>query len=169
MKRKTIAGWGLGLIVLVALFALISFWRENWGANQTPGPVERFLAEWLLSGSRGTAAEVSNPLPATEANLAEGRQLYEKQCAFCHGADGTGTSMTGVQFYPPVPSLLPPQNQLTDGQMFYVMQRGIRYTAMPSFANALRDDQKWKVVLWARNLSQSSSRRDASPTTPRAP
>ena len=149
MNRKIIAGLGLALMGLVVVFALFSFWKENWAANQSPGPVERFLAEFLLSGSRNVE-EMANPVPPTEENFAEGGRLYEAQCAFCHGADGTGTDRTGVQFYPPVPSLAPPQNQLTDAQMHFVIQRGIRYTAMPSFANALSEDQIWKVVLWIR-------------------
>jgi mono/diheme cytochrome c family protein len=136
-------------------FALLSFWRENWAADQSPGPVERFLAGLLLSGSRNVE-EKANPVPPTEENLAEGGRLYEAQCAFCHGSDGTGPGQSGVQFYPPVPSLAPPQNQLTDAQMHFVIQRGIRYTAMPSFAKALRDDQIWKVVLWIRQRTNAN-------------
>lgn len=158
LGRKAIAGTGLVLLALAVLFALFSFWRENWAANQSPGALERFVAGLLLSGSR-SVEEVPNPVAASEPNLAEGRELYGKQCAFCHGKDGTGTDRTGVQFYPPVPSLAPPQNQLTDSQMHFVIQRGIRYTAMPSFANALSDEQIWKVVLWVRKLSRKDLQR----------
>ncbi|MBI4479259.1 MAG: cytochrome c [Acidobacteria bacterium] len=154
MKKKTIAGMGLAVTGLAVIFALISFWRANWGANQTPGAVERFLAGWLLSSSRYATAEIPNPLTPTEANLAEGQGLYEKQCAFCHGLDGSGSGSLRVQFYPPVPSLVPSPNQLTDSQMHFVVQRGVRYTAMPSFAKALTEDQIWKVVLWVRKLSE---------------
>ncbi|MBI3934027.1 MAG: c-type cytochrome [Acidobacteria bacterium] len=157
MKRKTIAGLALAMLCLVAVFAVFSFWRENWSAKETPGRLEQFFAEMLLRGSRGTVTELPNPVPASEANLLEGRDLYEKQCAFCHGQDGTASGHSGVQFYPPVPSLAPPQNQLTDSQMQSVMERGIRYTAMPSFAKALNEDQRWKVVLWVRQLSRPGS------------
>ena len=136
-------------MALIVIFALFSFWRENWAANQSPGAAERFLARLLLRNSR-SVVEMPNPVPPTAAALNEGRELYEAQCAFCHGADGTGKNLSGVQFYPPVPSLLPPQNQLTDSQMHFVIQRGIRYTAMPSFSNALSDDQIWKVIMWIR-------------------
>ena len=154
MRRKTVAGLGLVLMSLAAIFAVLSFWRENWAANQSPGAVERFLAQWLLSSSRAVE-EMPNPIPPTELNLAEGRELYERQCAFCHGSDGTGTGSSGVQFYPPVPLLAPLQNQLTDSQMHFVIQRGIRYTAMPSFANAMSEDQIWQVLLWVRNLANT--------------
>jgi len=154
--KKTIAGVGLALMGIAILFALVSFWRENWGANQTPGAVERFLAGWLLSGSRGQSVETPNPVPSSPENLTEGHDLYLKQCAFCHGEDGTGGGGSGVQFYPPVPSLLMPQNELTDSQMHYVIEQGVRYTGMPSFDKALNEEQIWKVVLWIRTLPNSA-------------
>jgi mono/diheme cytochrome c family protein len=149
LKRKAFAVLGLVLIALAAAFTLLSFWRENWAVNESPGAVERFLAGILLRSSR-SVQEIPNPVPLTDAALAEGLDLYEKQCTFCHGPDGGGPDSSGVQFYPPVPSLLSPQNQLTDSQMYFVVQRGIRYTAMPSFAKAMTDDQIWKVILWLR-------------------
>lgn len=166
MSRKTVAGAGLALLGLAVVLVLFSFWRENWAANQAPGRVEQWLAGWLLSGSRDVA-DRPNPLPATAANLAEGREIYEQQCAFCHGLDGRGAGQHGVQFYPPVPSLLPPQNQLSDSQMHYVIQRGIRYTGMPSFANILDSDEIWKVVLWVRRLATPPS--PPPPETPATP
>jgi mono/diheme cytochrome c family protein len=144
-----VAAAGLILMAVAVIFALFSFWRENWAANESPGAVERFLAGILLRSSR-SVEEIPNPVLLTDAALAEGLDLYKKQCAFCHGPDGSGPDSSSVQFYPPVPSLLPPQNQLTDSQMYFVVERGIRYTAMPSFAKALTADQIWKVILWLR-------------------
>ncbi|HWP84034.1 MAG TPA: cytochrome c [Terriglobia bacterium] len=169
MTRKTMAGLGLVMIAGLGAMALFSFWKENWAADQPPGAVERFLARWLLSGSR-TVPEIPNPLPPSETNLARGRSLYEKQCAFCHGLDGAGPGDSGVQFYPPVPSLVPPQNPLSDAQMHFVIQRGIRYTAMPSFAKALTEEEIWAVVLWLRHLNQPpAARRGTEPPPLAAP
>jgi mono/diheme cytochrome c family protein len=161
--KKTTAAAGLGIVALVLLFALVSFWQENWSANQSPGVVERIIARWLLSVSRGAAKEIPNPVSATEANLTEGRELFEKQCAFCHGADGNGSSGSGVQFYPPVPSLVVNDRKLTDAQMHAVVSQGVRYTAMPSFANAIREDQIWKILLWVHQLPAATTDQRAAP------
>jgi mono/diheme cytochrome c family protein len=150
--KKTAAGISLSLIAIIIAFAIFSFLRENWAADQTPGAVERVLAGWLLSGSRKAVAERSNPVPPTEANLAEGRERYEKQCAFCHGLDGKGSGGAGVQFYPPAPSLVESNRELTDAGIESVISQGIRYTAMPSFSKALSEEQRWKIVLWVRHL-----------------
>ena len=152
--KKIYAGLALALVAVVFVYAVASFFRENWAASQTPGVLEKFLARWVLSAARQTGAELKNPLSPTEENLREGRERYEKQCAFCHGLDGRGQQPNGMQFYPPVPSLVERDNELTDGQRHFIVSNGIRYTAMPSFAKVLDPEQIWKVVLWLRHLSE---------------
>jgi mono/diheme cytochrome c family protein len=56
--------------------------------------------------------------------------------------------------------------ELRDGQMHYIISRGIRYTAMPSFAKVLTPDQIWKVITWVRSLPRSAG---TEITDPRAP
>ena len=146
--RKT----ALVLIALVFLFALFSFLWENWSAAERPGALESFLARIALSRARNADRDVKNPLLPTPENLEEGRRIYEKQCAFCHGQDGSGQGQTGLQFYPPVPSLLEHATEMSDGQIQHVVTKGIRYTAMPSFAKQLTPEEIWKVTLWVRQL-----------------
>jgi mono/diheme cytochrome c family protein len=166
VKKQTYAGIALALIVVVMVYAIGSFLRENWGADQAPGAVEQFLARWLLSGARQSQADLPNPFPPDGPHLQEGRELYEKHCAFCHGLDGKGPGENGIQFYPPVPSLVGSEMELRDGQMHYIISRGIRYTAMPSFAKVLTPDQIWKVITWVRSLPRSAG---TEITDPRAP
>ncbi|MBI4463533.1 MAG: cytochrome c [Acidobacteria bacterium] len=160
--RKIYAKVGLVVIALVFVFAILSFLRENWGADAKPGPVETFLANLILGMAHPDRSDISNPIPADEANLEEGRLLYEHQCTFCHGLEGTGLGENGIQFYPPVPSLVEEAHEYSDGQLHAIVSRGIRYTAMPSFAKALQPDQIWKVILWVRHLSRPSEQAQQS-------
>ena len=146
----------LGLIALVIVFAIGSFLRENWGVTGTPGVVERMIAKWALSSSRRDDSGKTNPVAPSAQNLEEGRGHYEKQCAFCHGLDGRGQGQTGVQFYPPVPAIVGPNVELTDGQIQSAITNGVRYTGMPSFSKVLSPEEVWKVVLWVRHISQSA-------------
>jgi mono/diheme cytochrome c family protein len=86
---------------------------------------------------------------ASPETLREGRALYEKNCVFCHGTDGKGPDW-GVQFYPPVPSLVESEPELEEQQVFAIISRGIRYTAMPSFSKALKEEEIWKITMWVR-------------------
>ena len=153
------------MVAMIFVYAVASFLQENWAANQAPGSLEKFLARWVLSSFRQRGKDVQNPLPVTEENLRAGRELYEKQCAFCHGLDGKGQQPQGIQFYPPVPSLVKRDNELTDGQQHFVVSNGIRYTAMPAFAKVLAPEQIWKVVLWLRQLS-AQDQLPGKPTRP---
>ena len=144
----------LGLVALAIVFAIFSFLRENWSASDSPGALERLIAKLVLSGAHSGDAAIKNPVPPSEENLQEGRRLYEKQCAFCHGMEGKGQGPTGPQFYPPAPSLAEHVGEMSDGQLQAVISRGIRYTAMPSFSKELSTEEIWKVVWWVRRLPQ---------------
>ena len=63
-----------------------------------------------------------------------------------------GAGEKGIQFYPPVPLLARPELPLTDAQMHSIVQRGIRYTAMPSYSRVLTQEETWKTLLWIRNF-----------------
>ena len=142
------------MVALVFVFTIASFLNENWGADETPGAVETFLANLFLRQARQQQDNIQNPFPPTEVHLQAGRELYEQQCAFCHGLEGKGQGQTGVQFYPPVPSLADPELEMTDAQIHFVITKGIRYTAMPSFAKVFTSDEIWKIVLWAQHLAR---------------
>lgn len=155
MKRPYAAA-ALGLIVLVLLFAVVSFLRENWAAGDTPGETEQWLARTFLLRSRSESAGLRNPLPSDAATLSAGRALYEKHCAFCHGSDGGGPAPEGMQFYPPVPSLKSPPEPLSEGQVFSIVRLGIRYTAMPGFSKALSDHEIWQATAFVQSLRTGS-------------
>jgi mono/diheme cytochrome c family protein len=150
--KKFYAAVGLSLIGVILIFAIVSFLRENWAAAGTPGGVEQWFARLILFRSRNESEGLKNPLPVNENTLAAGHALYDKHCAFCHGQDGDGPPASGMQFYPPVPSLKTPKQSLTEGQIFSVVRLGIRYTAMPGFSKALTDEEIWKVTGYVGSL-----------------
>jgi mono/diheme cytochrome c family protein len=47
---------------------------------------------WSALSAR--AQELTNPIPATEASVARGRELYGQLCAACHGVQGRGDGPT---------------------------------------------------------------------------
>ena len=167
MTKKRRAAIFLGLIAVSMVLIVGAFLRENWGANQTPGAIESFIARFIRGLGAQRQADQPNPFSATPENLAEGRMVYEEHCVFCHGDNGVGQRPEqGIQFYPPVPSLADPNLNLTDGQMHFVVTNGIRYTAMPAFEKVLTPEQTWKAVLWVRRLAQQPPPAPATPAEP---
>jgi cytochrome c oxidase cbb3-type subunit III len=84
-------------------------------------------------------------LPQTTAGAAEGKKLFESQCAACHGLDGHGGERA-----PDIATNPKTQNR-TDEQLRQIVQRGLPGTGMPAFA-ALSDDDRQHVVAYLRQV-----------------
>ena len=85
------------------------------------------------------------------------RAHWADHCAGCHGNDGSGDAVMGKRTYPPAPDMrLPATQQMTDGELFYVIQNGIRNTAMPGWGGGSEQDEQssWKLVRFIRHLPQ---------------
>ncbi len=101
----------------------------------------------------------TNPLPASGANLAAGRKLYEKDadpsCQLCHGVKGDGAGPLADQFNPRPRNFACREtvNGIPDGQLFWIVRNGSPKTSMPGF-RSLREEQIWQIVLYLRALAK---------------
>ncbi len=78
----------------------------------------------------------ANPVPPTEAVLAEALEHWADHCATCHANDGSGDTEIGRGLYPRAPDMRAQETQaLTDGELFSIIEHGIRLTGMPGWAN----------------------------------
>jgi mono/diheme cytochrome c family protein len=99
-----------------------------------------------------------NPLTASDANLAEAKEIYKNKCENCHGEKGKGDG-SDAMMYDPEPSDLTDAtkiDKLTDGEIFYQITEGRK--PMPSFKKKLLDDQRWKLVLLVRSFAANPER-----------
>jgi mono/diheme cytochrome c family protein len=99
----------------------------------------------------------TNPIPSTPEVIAEGREHWADHCFSCHANDGSGETALGRHLYPPAPDMrLPATQQLTDGELFYIIQNGIRLTGMPGWSTGSAHDEEdsWKLVHFVRHLPQ---------------
>jgi hypothetical protein len=96
-----------------------------------------------------------NPVRFSPDILAEARHHFADHCATCHANDGSGKTHMGPNFYPPVPDLRDPAIQtMADGELFYVIHFGIRFTGMPAWGKGLPEEdlESWKLVLLIRHF-----------------
>jgi len=96
-----------------------------------------------------SASSLRNPVAATPEAIAEGRRHFDHDCAVCHGKDGSGRTEIAHGLYPKVPNLRH-EADLTDGQLFYIIRNGVRFTGMPGWDDP--DESLWKLVLLIRDL-----------------
>lgn len=104
------------------------------------------------------SASWTNPLPASEANLAEGERLYNINCQHCHGKTGKndgGVIKSGQ--YPPPPWPGYEDNYiktLPEGKIFHAITHG--KNNMGSHASVLTPTERWMVTHYVRKLSMGS-------------
>ncbi len=101
------------------------------------------------------AKRQTNPVPNSPEVLAEARAHWADHCATCHSNNGSGDSEMGKHMYPPAPDMRQADTQnLTDGELFYIIQNGIRLSGMPSWGSGTGHDEQdsWKLVRFIRHL-----------------
>ena len=158
MKRGTLL-----IIIGVALLAVafgivISILHDGLSARATPTRLEALLARnarHLAIPSNARLAQ--NPVLDSPEDLREARLHFADHCAICHANDGSGHSEIGDGLYPKPPDLRLPQTQnLTDGELFWIIENGVRFTGMPAFSsnggNHGGGQDSWKLVHFIRHL-----------------
>ena len=129
---------------------------HGFSAREQPTALERSLARRARSiALPADARSRLNPVQASPEVLAEARAHWADHCAAFHSNNGSGDAEMGKHMYPPAPDMRQPDTQnLTDGELFYIIQNGIRLTGMPSWGSGTRHDEQdsWKLVRFIRHL-----------------
>ena len=151
------------IAILAAVFVEIIAPGMNWSAAAEPGAVEEFIASRVIDGwVTRNAGNQTNPLPASAENLKAGQNDYREHCAGCHGLDGGGRNQLDAEFYPPIAKLTEDTQEMTDGQLYFIIAKGIRYSAMPAYEPHHTPEQIWRMVLWLRHLPKLSPEEKAA-------
>jgi mono/diheme cytochrome c family protein len=146
---------GLGAAVVVA--ALILILPGGFSTRVNPSPSERVLARAVrrLAVPR-SGRDTRNPIPFSEDVWAQGRAHFADHCASCHGNDGRGNTEIGRNVYPKAPDMRQPDTQrLTDGELYWIIENGVRLTGMPAWGNGTGNDpDTWHLVHVVRHLNE---------------
>ena len=141
---------GIGAVAAGAMFM-----AGGISARQEPGAIESAVAPRLRSiAIPSSAKNATNPVPASPEAVKAGMEHYADHCAICHANDGSGDTEMGRHLYPRVPDMrqAPTQN-LTDGELFYIIENGVRLTGMPAWGGEHGGgESSWKLVDFIRHL-----------------
>ncbi|MCC7370029.1 MAG: copper resistance protein CopC [Chloroflexi bacterium] len=98
-----------------------------------------------------------NPFPPDTASIARGRELYEQQCASCHGLAGRGDGPLAASLRPrPADFRVHMAAGHTDGELFTWLSRGVPGTAMPAFEAQLAEQDRWHLVNFIRGFAPTN-------------
>jgi len=159
----------VGLIVAVA----VSILHNGLSARARPSAMEEMVARNVSHlAIPSSARKMHNPLPATEEHLKDARLHFADHCAICHANDGSGDALFGRGLYPKPPDLRQAETQnCSDGELFWIIENGVRFTGMPSFASHGMSEDSWKLVLFIRHLPHltAEERIEMSRYNPKSP
>ena len=98
--------------------------------------------------------EAKLELPRTALDLAEGKGIYERSCAACHGATGLGDGPAGAALHPQPPAIgtAALMHGVTPALSYRVISVGIAGTPMVGYAGTLTPEQRWNVVAYITSL-----------------
>src|SRR5258708_12889212 len=152
MKRRNTVVLILLTIAILAIAYGTAVVRRGFSATDQPSAVETVMARTVRDlGIPRSARNQKNPWTSSPDLLQEARENFTDHCAGCHGKDGDGRSGIGQNLYPKAPDLQRPETQnLTDGEIHYIIQNGVRLTGMPALGNphsGQDDNAPWKLVL----------------------
>lgn len=144
------------VVIAIVIFLIASARVRNGGlsADAQPGRVEQVVARNLVRLSiPANAKREHNPFQSNPEAWRSAAAHYEDHCAPCHGADGHAQTPMAAGLYPKVPDLTQPVVQhLSDGELFYVIQNGVRWTGMPAWRLEHSDAESWLLVSFVRKL-----------------
>ena len=130
----------------------------GFSAKMEPHPIEVFLARQI----RHLAIPIErrnapNPVPLSPDVMKESLAHFADHCATCHANNGSGQTPIGKNLYPKAPDLrLADTQSMSDGEIFWVIHNGIRFTGMAAWGEGDLDKDlgSWKLVHFIRHLPQ---------------
>lgn len=160
--RKAFVILALTVICALAAVAYLKMSSNGFSARARPTILEREVAELARDFAvPASAKKMKNPIPASAEVLADARAHFADHCAVCHGNDGRGKTMFGAGLYPKPPDLRAEDTQsMSDGELFFVIENGIRMSGMPAFGGEHSANASWKLVDFIRHLPQLSAQEE---------
>lgn len=162
------------MLVVIGVAAIMTR-GMGFSARATPGRTEEALARAARRWATPVGVrQAVNPVAESAEALEAGLKHWADSCATCHGNDGSGNTAIGRNLYPPAPDMRRPATQsMTDGELFYVIERGIPFTGMPARSTGTADGERasWDLVRFIRHLPtlSESELRTMEALNPRSP
>jgi mono/diheme cytochrome c family protein len=141
-------------LLLIAVVVAVKFGLVPASADVPPPAMEKMMARVSLDATVSRdAPQPPYPFPSSDAAIVAGAKLYTQQCSICHGSGAGDPTMLSRGLY-----IRPPQfvkhgvEDDPEGETYWKIEHGIRFTAMPSYKGNLTEEQIWQITYFMKNL-----------------
>ena len=175
MRAWAILATGVAIAALAMVIAAAALLlRGGVSARTEPSPFEAAVAFKVRRLALRGARDKLNPVSVTPEVISSGMSHFADHCASCHANDGSGQTEMGQHFYPRVPDLgLEPTRGLSDGELFAIIEDGVRFTGMPAWGDKSDESHlaTWHLVHFIRHLPNltTEERLQMQSLNPKAP
>ena len=181
ISRQGLEQIALALAVGIVLFAVLAFlrWRRKQEFRRfaiSSGILAGLAAVALILGYTVapniptppvpfTARFLQDPTPDTAQTVARGKQLYQANCAVCHGPVARGDGPAAFMLTPRPVNLQLHVPQHAPGEIYYWITNGVPGTAMPAWGLVdpatgqprLSDEERWSILRYVQALARGET------------
>ena len=95
-----------------------------------------------------------NPVKPTPESLAQGKKMYNLDCAMCHGKNGDAKGEIAADMKSKVTDFTDPATlkNVTDGELAYIIKNG--KGEMPPEGSRVNKEGLWNLVNYVRSLAK---------------
>lgn len=110
-----------------------------------------FDIDGSTEGYEYAKANLKSPLDSTQVDLKKGKELYDIYCAICHGTKGDGQGqLVKREKILGIPRYDDAGRNINEGSIYHTIHYG--KNAMGSYANQLKEEERWQVVAYVLKL-----------------
>jgi mono/diheme cytochrome c family protein len=94
---------------------------------------------------------------ATEEQLAQGKDIFTKNCVACHGSNGKGDGPGATTLEPKPADFTNPEHSsfYSNQGRIYLIKKGMKGTAMAAWENTLSEEEILSVYAYVNSLKNS--------------
>ncbi len=145
-------------VLLVEVFAVLIFVYSglyNIAASRPHTALGYWFLETTMEESvKRRAGDVEAP---QQASTTGGIGYFKSMCVMCHGAPGVERSEIGQGLTPRPPALSQEAGEWTVEEVYWIVEHGIKMSAMPAFGPTHKEEELWAVAYFVKELPELSA------------
>ena len=161
MRREKLLHFAVGAAIAMAIavplgaFAFVKSGLYDVAAFKRHTLVTFYVTNETMTHSvKRHAKTIATPAPFTPQQVVAGFCQYETHCVACHGAAGVARQQWVSGLEPEPPYLLDAPQRFQRRELFWIVQNGIKMTAMPAWRDSMSEPEMWEVVAWLEASSK---------------
>ncbi len=158
--RNVLIGLFLAVLAAAALVLLIVF-GGRFPVSATaaePVVIQRLIHTAYEQSVTRQSAQITVPDNLGEdANVLRGAYNFQAMCSLCHTPPGAERSVQSQGMNPSPPPLQELLAERTPAEAFWVIENGVRMTAMPAFGPTHENEELWALIAFLQDSRAQDS------------